>query len=163
MARMDTFFDLTAKSAQGETVSLKQYKDKVILVVNVASHCGFTGQYAGLEDLYQKYKDRGLVIIGFPCNQFGGQEPGSDQEIQTFCQRNFGVTFPVMAKIDVNGDHADPVFKYLKEKAPGILGVSAIKWNFTKFLVDRDGNVVERFAPQAEPNKISPAIEKLLG
>ncbi len=155
-------FSFKVKSANGEATSLDAYKDKVVLIVNVASKCGFTPQYKGLEELYQKYKDKGLVILGFPCNQFGGQEPGSDSEIQSFCQLNYGVSFPVMGKIEVNGASADPLFVWLKKSAPGLLGTELIKWNFTKFLIDKGGNVVKRFGPQDEPHKLAEDIEKLL-
>lgn len=150
------------KSATGAHVSLSEFAGKVMLIVNVASKCGFTPQYKGLEELYQKYKDKGLVILGFPCNQFGGQEPGSDEEIQSFCQLNYGVSFPVMGKVDVNGASADPLFVWLKQSAPGLLGTELIKWNFTKFLVDKNGDVVKRFGPQDEPHKLAADIEKLL-
>lgn len=155
-------FSFKVRSANGEATSLDAYKDKVVLIVNVASKCGFTPQYKGLEELYQKYKDKGLVILGFPCNQFGGQEPGSDSEIQSFCQLNYGVSFPVMGKIEVNGASADPLFVWLKKSAPGLLGTELIKWNFTKFLIDKGGNVVKRFGPQDEPHKLAEDIEKLL-
>jgi glutathione peroxidase len=158
----DTFFDFSAKAGDGSTVPLDEYKGKVVLVVNVASQCGYTPQYKGLESLYRKFKDKGLVILGFPCNQFGSQEPGTDEEIHSFCEMNYGVTFPVMSKIDVNGKNADPIYDFLKSHAPGILGTEMIKWNFTKFLVDKNGHVVERFAPKVEPEEIAPTIEKLL-
>ena len=154
--------EFKVKNAAGQDTDLSQYKGKVVLVVNVASKCGFTPQYDGLEALYKKYQDQGLVILGFPSNQFGAQDPGSNDEIQQFCRMNYGVTFPVMGKVDVNGKQAAPVYDFLKTSAPGILGIEAIKWNFTKFLVDKKGGVVERFAPQAEPASIAPAIEKLL-
>ncbi|MFC4891610.1 glutathione peroxidase [Pseudofrancisella aestuarii] len=135
-------------------------KGKVLLIVNVASKCGFTKQYEGLQDLYQKYED--LEIIGFPCNSFGGQEPGSDEEIKNFCSTTYNVTFPIMKKTNVNGKDAEPIYKFLKENAKGILGTEKIKWNFTKFLVSRDGNQIERFAPQKTPGELIPTIEKLL-
>lgn len=156
------FFSFSVKGSQGEPVSLERYRGQVVVMVNVASKCGFTPQYKGLEELYQKYKDKGFVILGFPCNQFGGQEPGSDQEIQSFCQMNYGVSFPVMGKVEVNGDHADPVYKFAKQQATGILGSEAIKWNFTKFLVNREGRVVERFAPQTEPVDLAKKVEEWL-
>src|SRR5262249_36586679 len=134
----------------------------VMLIVNTASECGFTPQYKGLEALYEKYAPRGLAVLGFPCNQFGAQEPGSEEEIAAFCERNYGVTFPLFSKIDVNGARTEPLFAYLKKERPGLLGSEAIKWNFTKFLVDRDGNVVERYAPNTEPKEIAGAIESLL-
>ncbi|PVU94781.1 hypothetical protein BB561_002261 [Smittium simulii] len=135
---------------------------KVILIVNVASKCGFTPQYKGLEEIYQSHKDKGLEIIGFPCNQFGSQEPGSSEEITSFCSLNYGVTFPIMAKSDVNGDDASPVYNYLKGEKAGILGLKRIKWNFEKFLIDQNGNVVERFASTTSPSSITPKIDKLL-
>ncbi len=141
---------------------MEDYAGKVILVVNTASKCGLTPQYEGLEKLYQQNKDRGLVILGFPCNQFAGQESGDEGEIEAFCQVNYGVSFPMFSKIDVNGKGAHPIFQYLKKSCGGFL-TSAIKWNFTKFLIDRQGKPVERFAPTSEPEKIAPAIEKLLG
>ena len=152
----------SVQNSAGQTLSLEQYQGKVVLIVNVASKCGFTPQYKGLEELYEKYKDKGLVILGFPCNQFGSQEPGKNEEIQQFCQLNYGVTFPVMAKIEVNGDNTDPVYKWLKQSAPGILGTEMIKWNFTKFLINKEGQVVKRYAPQDEPMSIAADIEKLL-
>lgn len=152
----------SVKSATGELISLSPFRGKVILIVNVASKCGFTPQYKGLEELYQKYKDKGLVVLGFPCNQFGGQEPGNDAEIQSFCELNYGVSFPVMGKIEVNGPTADPLFVWLKKSAPGLLGTELIKWNFTKFLIDRNGEVIKRFGPQDEPSKLTADIEKLL-
>lgn len=159
---MDTFYDYTVKNDKNTDLALSQYKGKVVLVVNVASKCGFTPQYAGLEDLYKKFKDKNFVILGFPCNQFGAQEPGSNEEIQSFCQLNYGVSFPVMAKVDVNGSNASPIYKFLKEKAPGILGTEAIKWNFTKFLVDKEGKVFNRYAPNTEPKDIEKDIAGLL-
>lgn len=152
----------TVKAANGENTSLEKYKGQVVLVVNVASKCGFTPQYKGLEELYVKFKDQGLMIVGFPCNQFGAQEPGQDSEIQEFCQLNYGVSFPVMAKVDVNGSEADPVFQWLKESAPGVLGTEFIKWNFTKFLVGKDGEVIKRYAPKDEPKDIAADIEAAL-
>lgn len=159
---MADFYSFSAKDSKGTKVSMEKFKDKAVVVVNVASKCGYTPQYAGLEALYEKYKDQGLMIVGFPCNQFGAQEPGSDAEIQGFCQMNYGVTFPVMSKIDVNGKDADPLYTWMKEQAPGVLGTEAIKWNFTKFLIDRKGNVVERFAPATEPKDMAAAVEKAL-
>ncbi|KAJ3091696.1 peroxiredoxin hyr1 [Quaeritorhiza haematococci] len=156
------FYTFPTKSLKGETVDLSQYKGKVVLVVNVASHCGFTPQYTGLEALYQKYKDRGLVILGFPCNQFGGQEPGSSEEIATFCTRTYNVTFPIMNKIEVNGKGEDPIYGWLKKEKPGILGLKMIKWNFEKFLVDKDGKVVHRYASTTSPESIGADVEKLL-
>lgn len=155
-----SIYEFNAKSIDGKDVSLSEYKGKVLLIVNVASKCGFTPQYEGLEKLYKKYKDKGLVILGFPCNQFGKQEHGTEQEIAEFCKVNYGVTFPMFAKIDVNGENAHPLYKYLKEKAPGILSTQDIKWNFTKFLVDREGNVVTRYAPATTPETIEKEIQK---
>ena len=146
----------------GEPVSLERYTGKVLLVVNTASECGFTPQYAGLQKLYEQYAARGLAVLGFPCNQFGKQEPGDAAQIGSFCEKNYGVSFPMFAKIEVNGAHAHPLYKYLKDKSPGLLGIEAIKWNFTKFLVDRNGNVVKRYAPQTKPEAITDDIEKLL-
>ncbi len=141
---------------------MADYAGKVLLIVNTASHCGFTPQYAALEALYQRYRERGLVVLGFPCNQFGSQEPGEAEEIASFCQKNYGVSFPMFAKIEVNGNEAHPLYQYLKKAAPGLLGSEGIKWNFTKFLVDRQGEVVERYAPATAPESIARDIEKLL-
>jgi glutathione peroxidase len=157
-----SIYDYNFKSASNEDVEMSLYKNKVLLIVNTASECGFTGQYKGLEDLYKTFKDQGLEVLGFPCNQFGGQEPGSNSEIQEFCKLKFGVEFPVFAKIDVNGDDAHPLYDYLKSQAPGILGSKKIKWNFTKFLVAKDGTVLKRFAPTDKPVKIKKELEKLL-
>ncbi len=159
---MTTIYDFSAQDIQGKPRSLADYKDKVLLIVNTASKCGFTPQYKGLEELYKKLHGRGLEILGFPCNQFGAQEPGSEDEIASFCELNYGVTFPMFAKVDVNGANTAPLFQYLKKAKPGLLGSEAIKWNFTKFLVDRKGSVVDRYAPNAEPDSISGDIEKLL-
>ena len=157
-----SLFDFTVKDASNKPYDLSQHKGKTVVIVNVASKCGFTPQYAALEKIYQKYKDQGLVILGFPCNQFGSQEPGADSEIQEFCQLNYGVSFPVLAKIDVNGEQTAPLFAMLKEEAPGLLGSKAIKWNFTKFLVDRSGRPVDRFASATDPEKMTADIEKAL-
>ena len=159
---MASVYDFSVKDIHGRDEKLDRYKDKVMLIVNVASKCGFTPQYKGLEALYEKMQSRGLEVLGFPCNQFGAQEPGTEQEIESFCELNYGVKFPLFAKIDVNGDGADPLYKYLKKEKPGLLGSEAIKWNFTKFLVDRKGRVIERYAPNVEPQAIAPDIEKLL-
>jgi len=159
---MTTFYDFTVDDIGGKPVNLDQYKGKVVLVVNTASKCGFTPQYKGLEALYRKYKDQGLEVLGFPCNQFGAQEPGSEQEIATFCETNYEVTFPMFRKVDVNGDSAAPVYKFLKSAKPGLLGTEAIKWNFTKFLVDRSGKVLERFAPNDTPESIERNVAKAL-
>jgi len=159
---MSTLYDFTVNDIHGKPVALDRYKGKVLLVVNTASECGFTPQYKGLEALYEKYRAKGLEVLGFPCNQFGGQEPGSEAAIEQFCEVNYGVTFPLFAKVDVNGDHAAPVYRYLKASKPGLLGTEAIKWNFTKFLVDREGKVVARYAPKETPESIAPAIQKVL-
>jgi glutathione peroxidase len=158
----DTIYGFSCKNISGTMSSLSEYKGKVVLIVNVASKCGYTPQYQGLEELYQRYKDSGLVILGFPCNQFAGQEPGNSADIQSFCSLNFGVTFPLYAKINVNGKDADPLYDFLKQKAPGILGTKAIKWNFTKFLIDRTGKVQRRFATQTKPEELVETIEDLL-
>ena len=155
------FYDYRVKNISGEEVSMSEYKGKAVLIVNTASKCGFTKQYEGLEELYEKYKDQGFVILGFPCNQFGAQEPGGNEEIKNFCTSTFSVTFPMMSKIDVNGDDADPLYKFLKKEKGGILG-DDIKWNFTKFLIDREGNVVDRFASQKTPKALEKEVEKLL-
>ena len=154
-------YDFSCQTTGGKKKSLSDYKGKVLLVVNTASKCGFTPQFAGLEELYEKYKDQGLEVLGFPCNQFGKQDPGSNDEIQEFCQLNYGVSFPMFGKIEVNGSGADPLFVHLKKAAPGVL-TNNIKWNFTKFLVDGSGNVVKRYAPTVKPKDIEADIEELL-
>lgn len=159
---MDKIYDFKVKTIQGEETTLAEYKGKVLLIVNVASKCGYTSQYDGLETLYTQYKNKGLVVLGFPCNQFGSQEPGSETEIQNFCRVNFGVTFPMFSKINVNGEETHPLYRYLKSEQTGILGTEAIKWNFTKFLVDREGNVVERFGSSTKPSELKDKIERLL-
>jgi glutathione peroxidase len=159
---MSTVYEYTAKALDGSEIKLEQYKGNVMLIVNTASKCGFTSQFAGLEKLHEEYSKRGLSLLGFPCNQFGAQEPGDSTEIGAFCQKNYGVDFQMFDKIEVNGEHAHPLYKYLTEKVPGLLGLKDVKWNFTKFLVDRDGNVVKRYAPNVEPADISADIEKLL-
>jgi glutathione peroxidase len=159
---MTGVYDFSMTDIHGKPQSLGQYKDKVLLIVNTASQCGFTPQYKGLETLYKKMHARGLEVLGFPCNQFGAQEPGGEEEIESFCEVNYGVTFPLFAKIDVNGKNAAPLYEYLKTARPGLLGSEAIKWNFTKFLVDHKGKVVERYAPKVEPEAIAADIEKLL-
>ncbi len=159
---MRTVYDFSARTIDGKTRKLADYRGKVLLVVNTASQCGFTPQYKGLEALYRKYKDKGLVVLGFPSNQFGAQEPGPDSEIAEFCEVNYGVTFPMFSKIDVNGDAAHPLYKYLTSEKKGLLGSEAIKWNFTKFLVDRKGNVVERYAPTTKPEDLAKDVEKAL-
>lgn len=180
-----SFYDFSAKKIDGQEIKMDAYKGKVLVVVNTASKCGFTGQYEGLEKLYEEYKDQGLEILGFPCNQFADQEPGSNSDVQSFCKLNYGVTFPLFEKTDVRGDEAHPIFKYLSEEAPfkgfdlnhpsgnllnGVLQENfpdylvgnSIKWNFTKFLVDREGNVIERFEPTSEPSDMIPKIKELL-
>ncbi len=156
------FYDFEAKSITRELIPMSRYKGKVILVVNVASECGFTPQYEGLEKLYQTYHAQGLEILGFPCNQFGEQEPGTAKKIQTFCKVKFGVTFPLFEKIDVNGEHTHPLYVFLKKEATGFLGSESIKWNFTKFLIDTEGNVIDRYGSATKPAKIAKDIEKLL-
>ncbi len=156
------FYDFEAKNIQGKTISMSQYKGKVILVVNVASECGFTPQYEGLEKLYKTYHPQGLEILAFPCNQFGEQEPGSAEEIQKFCSSKFSVTFPLFEKIDVNGENTHPLYVFLKKEATGFLGTESIKWNFTKFLVNKEGKVIERYGSATKPEKIAKDIEKLL-
>lgn len=159
--RNQTIWDFEVRTPSGERESLSLYKGKVVLIVNTATECGFTPQYTGLEQLYQDYQARGFVILDFPCNQFGKQAPGTDAEIQSFCELNFFTTFPRYAKLEVNGPQADPLFKFLKASSHSLLG-EAIKWNFTKFLIDREGQVVKRFAPNTAPNKLRSAIEALL-
>ena len=154
--------DFKVKDVSGKEVSLSTYKNKVLLIVNVASQCGLTPQYKGLEELYEKYNSKGFEILGFPCNQFGGQEPGTENEIKTFCETSFGVKFQLFSKIDVNGENADPLYKYLCDAKPGLLGLKAIKWNLTKFLIDKNGNPVERYAPTTEPKDLEADILKLL-
>lgn len=160
---MTAITDLSVKAADGTPADLSAYAGQVLLIVNTASKCGFTSQYEGLEALHRKYKDRGFEVLGFPCNQFGAQEPGDATEIANFCTLTYDVTFPVFAKVDVNGAAADPLFEQLKKEAPGLLGSTSIKWNFTKFLVDRSGKTVERYAPTTKPEDIEADIEKLLG
>ncbi|OON64365.1 glutathione peroxidase [Massilia sp. KIM] len=155
-------FDFEATALDGSPVALSRYQGKALLIVNTASECGFTPQYKGLEELHRRYGEQGLVVMGFPCNQFGKQEPGSEAEIGAFCEKNYGVSFPMFAKVEVNGDDAHPLFKFLKGEAPGVLGTEAIKWNFTKFLVDKDGKVHKRYAPQTKPEELGSDIEKLL-
>ncbi|WP_300449759.1 glutathione peroxidase [Accumulibacter sp.] len=155
-------YEISAERLEGGSESLADYAGKVLLIVNTASQCGFTPQYEGLEALYQRYRERGFVVLGFPCNQFGAQEPGEAEEIASFCQKNYGVTFPMFAKVEVNGDAAHPLYQYLKKAAPGLLGSEGIKWNFTKFLVGRDGKVKERYAPATTPETLARHIEELL-
>jgi len=162
MSMRPPIHEFSAERLAGGSQSMADYAGKILLIVNTASHCGFTPQYADLEALYQRYRERGLVVLGFPCNQFGSQEPGDAEEIASFCQKNYGVSFPMFAKIDVNGNDAHPLYQYLKKAAPGLLGSEGIKWNFTKFLVDRQGEVVGRYAPATAPESIASDIEKLL-
>lgn len=159
---MTTLHDFQVRSIDGDELDLSQYAGKVVLVVNTASACGFTPQFAGLQQLYERFGPQGLVVLGFPCNQFGHQDPGHNADIATFCQKNYGVEFPMMAKIEVNGDAAAPLFVWLKDEAPGLLGIKAIKWNFTKFLVGRDGHVIRRYAPQDAPVTLGDDIEQAL-
>ncbi|MGM8884658.1 glutathione peroxidase [Psychrobacter sp. 1U2] len=158
---MSTIYDFTAERMDGSIQPLDEFKGQVLLVVNTASQCGFTPQFEGLETLNEQYKDQGLTVIGFPCNQFGSQDPGSNEEIGAFCQKNYGVSFPMMAKVDVNGSDAHPIFKWLKEQKGGLL-TDGIKWNFTKFLIGRDGQVLDRYAPTTKPDAIKADIEKAL-
>jgi glutathione peroxidase len=158
---MTTLHEFSATTISGEPMPMSAYEGRVVLVVNVASRCGFTGQYAGLEELYERYVDRGLVVLGFPCDQFGNQEPGSEAEIQEFCTNTFGVSFPMFAKVEVNGDDAHPIFAWLREQRAGLLG-GDIKWNFTKFLLDPCGQVVKRYSPATKPEKTAKDIERLL-
>jgi glutathione peroxidase len=162
MTDTTSLFDFKALSLDGEPVDLASYAGQVVLVVNTASQCGLTPQYQGLQKLYEDYSDEGLTVLGFPCDQFGHQEPGSEDEIGAFCEKNFGVTFPLFSKVDVNGDDAHPVFQWLRGQKGGLLG-NKIKWNFTKFLVGRDGQVIARYAPTTGPDKLSGDIEKALG
>src|SRR5512135_2231963 len=159
---MSDLYSFSAKTLSGKNLDLKQYSGKVVLVVNTASKCGFTPQYAGLEELHKKYHDQGLDVLGFPCNQFGSQEPGDAAQITEFCQLNYGVSFQMFDKIEVNGPHAHPLYQWLTQSAPGILGTEAIKWNFTKFLIGRDGKIAKRYAPQTEPKSLEGDIEKML-
>ncbi|WP_086607702.1 glutathione peroxidase [Erythrobacter donghaensis] len=159
---MTTIADFTVTTNKGQPLDLKDKLGTVLLVVNTASKCGFTPQYDGLEKLYQSYKDKGFEVLGFPCNQFGAQEPGNAEEIDQFCKVNFGVTFPLMAKIDVNGPDASPLYDWMKSEKKGLMGTTAVKWNFTKFLIDRHGRVVKRYAPTDKPESIAKDIEKLL-
>ena len=159
---VQSIYDFKVKTIEGKETTLEAYRGKVMLIVNVASKCGYTPQYEGLEALYKRYKEKGLVVLGFPCNQFASQEPGSEKEIQNFCRINFGVTFPLFAKIKVNGEQTHPLYQYLKKQKTGFLGSEGIKWNFTKFLVDREGKVVDRFGSSTKPESLEKDIEKLL-
>lgn len=158
----ESIYGFAPRDSKGSEKSLEDYRGQVLLIVNTASKCGFTPQFAGLEAIFEQYQERGFNILGFPCNQFGGQDPGSNDEIMEFCQLNYGVSFPMFGKIDVNGGDADPLFKHLKAAAPGALGSQRIKWNFTKFLINRDGEVVKRYAPTTKPEAIAADIEALL-
>jgi len=160
---MATAYDFDVVTLDGKPASLKDYMGSVALVVNTASKCGFTPQYSGLEKIYEQYRDRGFVVLGFPCNQFGKQEPGSESDIGAFCSKNYGVSFPMFAKIDVNGPHAHPLYQFVTKAAPGVLGSTRIKWNFTKFLIDRNGKVRMRYAPTTKPEDLTQAIEVELG
>ena len=159
---MPTIYDFEAQQIDGSTVPLERFRGQPLLIVNTASACGFTPQFAGLEELHRRYGERGLVVLGFPCNQFGAQDPGSNEEIGAFCQKNYGVSFPMMAKIDVNGADAHPLYRWLTQEKPGLLGSKAIKWNFTKFLVARDGTVLKRYAPQEAPESLAQDVEAAL-
>ncbi|CAL1716646.1 unnamed protein product [Somion occarium] len=159
---MSEFYNLKSELPSGSPYYFEQLKGKVVLIVNVASKCGFTPQYKGLQELYDKYKDKGFVILGFPCNQFGGQEPGTDDDIATFCEKNHGVSFPLMKKSDVNGDNTNEVYKWLKNEKAGLLGMTRIKWNFEKFLIDREGKVVHRWASTTTPQAIDADVAKLI-
>ncbi|MEK4442054.1 MULTISPECIES: glutathione peroxidase [Niallia] len=157
-----SIYDFKVKTMDGKMQALSTFKGNILLIVNTASKCGFTPQFKELQELYQMYKEEGFVVLGFPSNQFMSQDPGTNEEIKSFCEVNYGVTFPMFAKIDVNGKEADPLYQYLTKEAPGALGVKAIKWNFTKFLIDRNGNVVDRYAPSTSPSEIKADIEKLI-
>ena len=159
---MSSIYDFEARQINGKDIALSQFKGKVMLIVNTASKCGFTPQFGGLEELYKSYSGKGLVVLGFPCNQFGSQDPGADGEIADFCQVNYGVSFPMMGKIDVNGPAAHPLYKWLSSEAPGLLGSKGIKWNFTKFLVGKDGQVIRRYAPTDRPEDLAKDIEAAL-
>ena len=159
---MTSLGDFSARAIDGSDTDLSQYQGQVVLVVNTASQCGFTGQYAGLQELHDTYVDRGFTVLGFPCNQFGDQEPGDDAEIASFCDRTFGVSFPMFAKVDVNGDEAHPLYEWLRNEKSGLLPGDGIKWNFTKFLIGKDGQVLKRFSPTTEPSKLSDKIESAL-
>ena len=159
---MTSVYDFEARRIDGRPAPLSEYRGRVLLIVNTASQCGFTPQFGGLEKLWETYRDRGLVVVGFPSNQFGAQDPGSNDEIASFCELNYGVTFPMMAKIDVNGPQAHPLYRWLTAEAPGLLGSKAIKWNFTKFLVGKDGSVLKRYAPQDAPEKLAKDVEAAL-
>lgn len=158
----DNIYQFKAPSQSGENISLSDYSGKVLLIVNTASKCGFTPQYDGLQDIYDKYREQGFEVLGFPCNQFGQQEPGDNEEISQFCETRFHIKFPIFSKVEVNGDNALPLYEHLKKAAPGILGTKKIKWNFTKFLINRNGEVIKRFAPQTKPEELEDEIKALL-
>ncbi len=162
MSETENVYSFQVKTLNGDQISLENFQGKALLIVNVASQCGFTPQYKGLEEIYRKYKDRGFEVLGFPCNQFGAQEPGDAEEIKKFCSMTYDVSFPMFSKIEVNGDGAHPLYKFLKKQEKGLLGTEAIKWNFTKFLIDKKGNVVDRYAPQTKPEDLQADIEKVL-
>ena len=159
---MSELYNISVKDIDMNSVDLRAYEGKTLLIVNVASKCGFTPQYKDLQNLYEKYQDQGLEVLGFPCNQFGAQEPGTNEEVKSFCDLNYNVSFKMFDKIDVNGSNASPLFKYLKHESPGIMGTEAVKWNFTKFLVNSDGKVVKRFAPKDGKSEIEPELQKIL-
>ena len=159
---MKTIYDFSVKDADLKEISMEVYKEKILLIVNVASYCGLTYQYEGIENLYKKYKDQGFEVLAFPCNQFAFQEPGTNEEIKKFCDIKYGVTFKIFNKIHVNGSKSDPIYQFLKERSPGVAGTTQIKWNFTKFLINKNGEVIERFSPQAEADEIEASIKKLL-
>jgi len=159
---MKTIYDFSVKDADLKEISLEVYKEKILLIVNVASYCGLTYQYEGIENLYKKYKGQGFEVLAFPCNQFAFQEPGTNEEIKKFCDIKYGVTFKIFNKIHVNGSKSDPIYQFLKEQSPGVAGTTQIKWNFTKFLINKNGEVIERFSPQAEADEIEASIKKLL-
>ncbi|AXX87409.1 glutathione peroxidase [Malaciobacter marinus] len=161
-ANMKNIYDIEVETIDGKKISINEYKNKVLLIVNVASKCGFTSQYEGLEKLYDKYKNKDFVVLGFPCNQFMNQEPGTNEEIKEFCSLTYDVSFPMFSKIDVNGDETHPLYKFLKSEASGFLGTEAIKWNFTKFLIDKNGNIINRYSPSTTPKSLEDDIEKLL-
>ncbi len=159
---MSNAYEFSATDIEGKSVSLEEFRGKAMLIVNVASKCGFTPQYEGLEKLWQDYRDQGLVVLGFPCDQFGHQEPGNEEEIRSFCSLNYGVSFPMFAKVEVNGDQAHPLWQWLKKEKSGLLGTGVIKWNFSKFLIDRDGAAIERYAPTDKPASLAGDIEQVL-
>jgi glutathione peroxidase len=162
MVSEDSIYEFSAPQLDGSLLSLAQFRHKALLIVNTASQCGFTPQYAGLQQLYSSYRDQGFLVLAFPCNQFGAQEPGTADQIGAFCQKNYGVSFPVFAKIDVNGPDTHPIYRFLKSRKAGFFGIRRISWNFTKFLIDPNGNVVQRYGPSKQPKDLAPAIERLL-